>query len=154
MPDIMEAIRQYVISDPALAGIHVGEVVPETTGEEYIWMSRSGENQTDELSNLADIDGITIDVEVVSEDINRCRLLTREVKFWLRRYTLHSQTFDDDFGLTRTLHGFSVEDHDDLYIPKSLQDDSELNVGALRVTVLYGGICQTVGPGPIVEEEE
>ena len=149
MLDIMEAIRAYLLTLANLSGVHVGEVVPEGTGETYVWLNRSGETVTDELSNVYDIDGISVDVEIVSEDIDTCRLLTRAVKFWLRRYPLHSQSFQDDFGNTRTIHAFRVEDHDDNYIPKGLQDDSELHVGALSVEVMYSGVCsQAVGPGP------
>lgn len=150
MPDIMEAIQAYLKTASALTGIHVGEVVPEGTGETYVWLERAGEDVADELANLYAIDGISINVEVISSDINTCRLLTRQVKHWLRRYPLHSQTFQDDYGVTRTIHGFRVEDHDDNYIPKALQDDSQLDIGALDVSVLYGGTCAplTTGPGP------
>jgi len=149
MPDIMESVRAYLLVLPNRSTITVGEVVPQGTGETYVWINRSGETVTDELSNVYDIDGITIDVEVVSDDIDECRLLTRELKFWLRKYTLHSQSFQDDFGNTRTIHAFRVDDHDDNYIPKGLQDDSELYVGALSVEVMYSGVCsQAVGPGP------
>jgi hypothetical protein len=138
MPDIMEAIRAYIVADTDIT-VHVGEVVPEGTGETYVYLQRSGEMVTDELCNLYSIDGITVDVECVSSDINVCRSLTTAVKKRLRGYPLHSQAFTDDYGVTRTIHGFRVEDHDDTYIPKGLQDDSQLDLGALDVMVMYGG---------------
>lgn len=151
-PDITEVIRTYLLTSPGLAGVHVGEFIPEGVGDSYVWLIRSGENPTDELSNHHDIDGITLDVECVSDDINRCRLIAREVKFWLRQYELHSVSFEDDYGNWRTLHGFMVDDHDDTYISAALQNDDSVHVGALNVSVLYGGICLDEdhghGPGP------
>jgi len=138
VPDIMEAIRAYIVADTSIT-VHVGEVVPEGTGETYVYLQRSGEMVTDELCNLYSIDGITLDVECVSSDINVCRSLTAAVKKRLRGYPLHSQSFTDDYGVSRTIHGFRVEDHDDSYIPKGLQDDSQLDLGALDVMVMYGG---------------
>jgi hypothetical protein len=126
----------------------VSEDIPEGYEGNAIWMQRSGENVSDELSNTYDIDGITVDLEVISGDINQCRLISRQVKWWLRKYSLHSQQFEDDFGTTRTIHGFEVTDHDDTYIPKGLENFDKYHVGALSLTVLYGGPCNVVGPGP------
>ncbi len=151
MADIMEALKAYIDTDTDLGTILVSEDIPEGWDGNAIFLQRSGENVSDELSNTYDIDGITVDIEVISQDINQCRLLTREVKWWLRKYTLHSVSFQDDFGNTRTIHGFEVTDHDDTYIPKALQDFEKYHVGALSLTVLYSGLCQTVGPGPTDE---
>lgn len=148
MADIMEAIKAYLDTDPDLDEVLVSEDIPEGYEGNAVFIERSGENVSDELSNTYDIDGITVDVEVISGDINQCRLLTRQVKYWVRKYALHSQQFEDDFGNTRTIHGFEVTDHDDTYIPKGLQDFDKYHVGALSLTVLYGGLCQAVGPGP------
>jgi hypothetical protein len=60
VPDIMEAIRAYIVADPSIT-VHVGEVVPEGTGETYVYLQRSGEMVTDELCNLYSIDGITLE---------------------------------------------------------------------------------------------
>jgi hypothetical protein len=153
-PDITEVIRTYILTNTDLAGVHVGEYVPEGVTSNYVWLIRSGENPTDELNNYHDIDSITLDIECVSDDIDSCRNITKEVKFWLRQYELHSVSFEDDYGNWRTLHGFMVDDHDDTYISKALQNDDAYHVGALDVTVLYGGICidddggNGHGPGP------
>jgi hypothetical protein len=146
--DIMEAIRAYLITDTDLEDVLVSEDIPEGYDGNAIFIERSGENVSDELSETYDIDSINVDMEVISGDINQCRLLTREVKYWLRKYTLHSQGFIDDFGSQRTIHGFEVEDHDDNYIPKGLENFDKYHIGALSVLVLYGGKCMTVGPGP------
>jgi hypothetical protein len=154
MLDIMQAIRDFLVNQTELIGTHIGEVIPEGNRNDYVWLLRSGEILSDDLSNLIDIDGITIDIECVSNRINACRLLTRNVKWLLRGYGQHSVEFVDDFGMTRTLHGFIVEDHDDSYIPRALENDDQVHVGALNVTVLYGGKCAKVGPGPEGIEED
>lgn len=148
MADIMEAIRAYLITDPDLDEVLVSEDIPEGHDGNAVFIQRSGENVSDELSNTHDIDSIDIDCELISGDINQCRLLTRQVKYWLRQYPLHSQAFEDDYGNARTIHGFDVTDHDDLYIPKALENFDKYHVGALSVLVLYGGKCLTVGTGP------
>jgi hypothetical protein len=148
MADIMEAITAVLVDQSDLADWHIGEVIPEENTKDYVWLLRSGELLSDDLSNLADIDGITVDMEVVSNSIDACRLGTRIVKWTLRGYEQHSKQFDDDFGMTRTIHGFVVEDHDDNYIPRALENDDKVHIGALSVTVLYGGKCNQIGPGP------
>jgi hypothetical protein len=148
MADIMEAIQDILRSQSILNSWHIGEVIPEGNTKDYIWLLRAGENISDDLSNLNDIDGINVDVECVSDSIDSCRLGTRQVKWILRGYTLHSKQFQDDFGITRTIHGFVVEDHDDNYIPRALENDDKVHIGALSVTVLYGGKCNQIGTGP------
>lgn len=146
--DIMEAIRAYIITDTDLGDVLVSEDIPEGYDGNAIFLQRSGENVSDELSNTYDIDSINVDIEVISGDINQCRLLTRQVKWFLRKYALHTQLFFDDFGIKRSIHGFEVTDHDDTYIPKGLENFDKYHLGALSVLVLYGGKCLTVGPGP------
>lgn len=148
MADIMETIATYLRAQTVLADWKVGEVIPEETTDSYVWLLRSGENVSDDLGNLVDIDGINIDIECVSNLIDTCRLGTRQVKWLLRGYAQHSQTFDDDFGVERTLHGFIVDDHDDSYIPRALENDDKVHIGALSVNVLYGGKNIAIGPGP------
>jgi hypothetical protein len=148
MADIMETIQTYLRAQSVLSTWHIGEVIPEGTTKPYVYLIRSGENVSEDLGNLIDIDGITVDVECVANEIDACRLGTRQVKWLLRGYPQHSQTFDDDFGVERTIHGFMVEDHDDSYIPRALENDDKVHVGALSVTVLYGGSNEAIGPGP------
>jgi len=152
MADIMETISTFLRSEMLGKAVEndwtVGEVIPEENVKPYVWLLRAGENLSDDLSNLVDIDGINIDVECVSDSIDICRLGTRQVKWILRGYVQHSETFDDDFGVERTIHGFIVEDHDDSYIPRALENDDKVHIGALSVTVLYGGKNTAIGPGP------
>jgi hypothetical protein len=147
----MEAIAALLRAGANMSTVHVGEVIPEGNTKNYVYMIRAGEQLAEDLNNLIDIDSISVDIECVSNDIDQCRTLTQRVKWLLRGYAQHSVDFLDDFGISRTIHGFMVEDHDDTYIPRALENDDQVHIGAMNVTVLYGGICSVVnkvGPGP------
>ncbi len=140
MADLTEAIIDYIQTSADVGALHIGEVIPQGVAYPYIWLMRSGEVINDELCQPASVQAVTVDVEVVSDDIAEAREITSELKKHLRLYEIHEVEFVNDDGDDQTIHAIDVDDHDDNYIPKSVASDEELHVSAVQLTVQLGEI--------------
>lgn len=137
MGDLTEELKEWLdvaIDDVA---IHTGEDVPQFVTGDFVWFMRSGDIVDDKLNNPPDIVAYIVDVEVVSKNINQCRLLTEQVKFLFRNYADFSLQFIED-SKTLFVASFDVENHDDSYIPHLVEMDSKLHVGSFILTAYLG----------------
>lgn len=136
MADLPQSIRAFLVSE--LTGIHVGEDVPQSIGTDYIWFQRQGDMLDESLCHPPVIDAVIFDFECVSTDISQCRTLTNQAKAVLMNSDLHEIVYQTHEGFDQTVHCFDVEDHDDNYIPHTVQQDAKLHIGAFRVTAHLG----------------
>ena len=140
MSDLMQSIRAYLKTSTNLTTVHVGEDVPEAVAFPFVWLQLSGESLIDELCHPSSIESFTVDIEVVSDDIDQARLVTKQVKQFLSVAEIHSVNYTNDAGETQTIHGFTVDDHDDNYLPRNLTNDERIHVGSLNLIALNGEI--------------
>lgn len=140
MADLSQSIRAFILTQ--VSGVHVGETVPQSVATSFVWFQRQGDILDDSLKHPTTIEAVLFDFECVSEDINECRTLTELVKSALMNSDLHFVTFTNSNGLEQTIHAFDVEDHDDNYLPHTLEQDSKLHIGAFRVTAHFGQLVK------------
>ena len=138
MADLLEAIIEHIKDSAPFDAIHVGEVVPQEVEVPYVWLMRSGDIFDDELCHPPQVIGVTVDVEVVSDDVDESRELTRDLKTLLRNTDLHEVEFTNDDADAQTIHAFHVEDHDDQYIPRNIDQDNQLHIGTFNLTISLG----------------
>lgn len=138
--DLPEKIIDYLGTSADFGSLHIGEVIPQQVVYPYIWIMRSGEVLTDELCHPPSIESVTFDIEVVSDDITEAREVTSQVKDFLRTSAIHSLQFENEAGDDQTIHAFLVEDHDDNYVPRNIDSDEQLHIGALNLTAVLGAI--------------
>jgi hypothetical protein len=136
--DLLEAIIEHITDNAPFDEIHVGEVIPQEIEVPYVWLMRSGDVFDDELCHPPSVIAVTLDVEVVSDDIDEARELTRDLKTLLRNTELHEVQFTNDDGEAQTVHAFHVEDHDDTYLPRNIDQDERLHLGTFNLTVSLG----------------
>lgn len=141
MSDITEAVTAYLKTSADLTNYHIGEDVPHEVDYPYVWLMRSGEILSEELCHPPSIEAVTIDVEIVSDDIDEARTVTADLKQFLAIAAIHSISYTNEAGDTQTIHAFTVEDHDDNYLPRNLDQDQRLHIGALNITILLGDIA-------------
>ena len=137
MADLPQAIRAKLVT--AFPTYHIGEDVPQSATDPYVWFQRQGDVLDDCLKYPPLIDSVLFDFEIVSSDIATCRILTNSVKEYLSTILLHSVSFAVDSG-TQTVHAFDIEDHDDSYIPHTVEQDAKLHIGSFRATAHLGNI--------------
>jgi hypothetical protein len=134
--DATEAIIDRIRSMPN-PPCHVGEVVPQGLARfPYVWIMKSGEEYSDDLCYPRHKDTVTYDIEIISDDIDQVRDLTSEIKDWLMNTSLHSLQFVNDAGNKQTIHGITVESHDDSYIAKVPDSDEKIFIAAIDVEAI------------------
>lgn len=127
MADLNENLVTYI---GTLTDLHVGEVVPQevvdTTG--YVWLEQAGEEERDCLDGTITVDSKFFDIEVVSANIETVRDETATIKAAFRALSKYPSGFES------AVEYFSIADHDDDYVRKSVDDDTSLFVAALSLT--------------------
>ena len=138
MMDITEAIIDRIRKMPSPPA-HVGEVIPQSIVEfPYVFIMKRGEEYADDLCYPRHKDTVTYDLEVISEDIDEARCLSSEIKRWLMDTGLHELRFYNDDGLEQTIHGITVEDHDDTYVNRFPDSDEKIFIAAIDIEAILG----------------
>jgi len=101
----------------------IGEIANVEDGHPFIYVRRSGSEQTDALNKNQE-DSVFFDLEITGDDINKVRDLSESVKTHLRNASWPTQISSIQF--------FDVDDHDDNYIRKTTNDDTR-ETAALQV---------------------
>jgi hypothetical protein len=136
MADLTQELKTWLDGQLADVTIHTGEDIPQFIGGNFVWFMRSGELTDENLNGPQDIIAAILDIEIVSKDINQCRLLTEQVKYLFRRYLQFTITFQEAEE-EKYLASFDIENHDDGYIPMMEQLDEKLHVGSFVLTAYY-----------------
>lgn len=137
MADLTESIRTWLNTGINDATVHTGEDVPQQITGDFVWFMRSGETVDDNLNGPQDIISASIDVEIVSTNLDACRTLTEKVKYLFRSHGGFTITFTEN-SVTHRIAGFDVENHDDSYLPHLVELDEKLHIGSFNLTAFYG----------------
>ena len=89
------------------------------------------------MNGAQDIISASIDVEIVSTNLDACRTLTEKVKYLFRSHGGFTITFTEN-SVTHRIAGFDVENHDDSYLPHLVELDEKLHIGSFNLTAFYG----------------
>jgi len=136
--DITEAIISRIRKMPNPPN-HVGEVVPQSiTHFPYVFIMKRSEEYSDDLCYPRVKDNITYDLEVISDYIDEARSLSSQIKIWLMDTELHELKFFNDDGLEQTIHGITVEDHDDTYVNRFPDSDEKIFIAAIDIEAILG----------------
>jgi hypothetical protein len=132
MPDLAESLIEFIADTldaefPASAPVHVGEVIPQDTGSNYVWLSQSSEI-FDEETLSEEVDKVNFNVEVVCANVATCRQWTAAIKTALRAEASHSAAWNGNAEFV------TVSDASDDYVPVNLFDDDKYSVGVLSIT--------------------
>lgn len=125
MPSIQENLISYL--QPQLPNVLVSEEIPDTYTGPYVWFAQSGEVVLDVMCDPQIVESQFFDVEVVSDELAVTRDLTNTVKDLLR----NTGTFPAEFE--GEVQNFSINDHDDSYVFKSIPDDNRTQFAALNL---------------------
>jgi hypothetical protein len=151
MPDLAEQLIAKIkdglstttatLANPNPADIHVGEDIPQHRDdsdelEAYIWLQFSGQEiDSESYAFPAKIETTFFDIEVVSFDIVRCRELTGFVKTILRSGGIWPANLAGGDANNPPVQFVDVDDHDDDYIVRNVDDDKRNQIGALAASL-------------------
>lgn len=126
MADLNENLVTYI---GTLTDLHVGEVVPQeiSEGTGYVWLEQNGEQERECLDDSITVDAKFFDIEIASTNIETVRDETATIKAAFRALSKYPSGFES------VVEYFSISDHDDDYVFRSVDADTRVHVAALSL---------------------
>jgi hypothetical protein len=134
MSDFAENLRAFLIADSgvtALVGARVHQNhAPQKYDRPFVWLRLRGTENLDKLDDAVGAEPFRLfyDLECVSPSVAQAASLASTIKSILHNYR-------GAMG-SGSVRGAFVQDHDDDYVPRSVDGDNGLHVAALDVELI------------------